>query len=157
MHIELWAYLPGVSYRDPTVRVLPLADLGGDARGASFPLCLDGLTPALAQAFGPPFGLQHAHVAVLRPGSMRGNHFHLLHHEILLVLTGVNWSLWWDCGEGTAPRSRSFDGSEAVAVFVAPHCSHAVRNDGERDMHIVGLSDRVYDHSDPDTHPRKVV
>lgn len=143
--------------RDPALRVLPLADLGGDARGASFPLCLSAIAPPLAQAFGPPFELQDAHVALLRPGSVRGNHFHLLRHEILLVLTGVKWSLWWDCGEGTAPRSRSFDGSQALAVFVAPNCSHAVRNDGERDMHIVGLSDRVYDRSAPDAHPRKVV
>ena len=139
------------------MRIVPIADSGGDARGGSFLLSLSALAPPLEEAFGPPFPLQDAHVTTLRPGCVRGNHYHALRQEILLVLPGAEWSLWWDCGDGTAVSSMSFDGAETVVVLVSPGCSHAVRNDGRHEMRIVGLSDQVYDQANPDVHPRKVV
>lgn len=146
-----------MSGADPSVRIVPIADSGGDARGGSFPFSLSTLVPRLEEAFGPPFPLQDAHVTTLRPGCVRGNHYHARRQEILFVLPGAEWSLWWDSGEGTAVCSRSFDGAEPVAVLVSPLCTHAVRNDGGREMHIVGLSDTAYDEANPDVYPRKVV
>ena len=138
------------------VRVVPLPDAGGDDRGGSFPLSLSALAREASGAFDPPFQLTDAHVTGLRPGRVRGNHFHARRHEILLVLPGARWSLWWDHGEGTPVSTSSFDGSEPVAVLISPLCSHAVRNDDSREMQIVGLSDLAYD-EEPDVFPRAVV
>jgi dTDP-4-dehydrorhamnose 3,5-epimerase-like enzyme len=138
------------------VRIVPLPDTGGDERGGSFPLSTAALAKAGGDAFGPPFAMVDAHVAGLRPGSVRGNHFHARRHEILFVLPGARWSLWWDHGEGTPVRSSEFDGAQPVAVLISPLCSHAVRNEDSRELQILGLSDLDYD-VDPDVFPRAVL
>lgn len=139
------------------MHIVPIPNIGGDRRGDSFPLSLDTLAPPLRDAIGVLFPLRAAHLTTLRPGCVRGNHFHTECHEILLVPPVGRWSLWWDSGDGTAVHNASFDGSEAVAVLISPNCSHAVRNDGESEIHIVGLSDRAYDSDNPDVYMRKIV
>jgi dTDP-4-dehydrorhamnose 3,5-epimerase-like enzyme len=139
------------------VRVVPLSDSGGDERGASFPFPLGSLGAQRDAGFGAPFELRDAHVAALRPGAVRGNHFHTRRREILVVLPGARWSLWWDHGEGTPVETASFDGSVPVAVLIAPLASHAVRNDDAHEMQILGLSDIDYDAADADVFGRDVV
>lgn len=62
-----------------------------------------------------------------------------------MLLPGVNWSLPWNEGEGSAPQHRAFDGSLAVIVLVSPKASHAVRNDGDSALWLVAISSETYD------------
>lgn len=111
-----------------SVRVRPLAPRI-DARGSSFGVEL-------------PFpNVAECHVATVRPGAIRGNHFHTRRREVLVVLYADRWTLLWDEGEGTPVHSRAFDGAGAVVMEADPHCAHAVRNDGARDLHLVSLGD----------------
>jgi predicted RNase H-like nuclease len=122
-----------------TVRVAPLVPRT-DARGSSFDVHL-------------PFGnLAECHVATIRPGAIRGNHFHLQRHEVLVVMYSDRWTLLWDEGEGTPVQSRAYDGSGAVVLEASPRTAHAVRNDGARDLHIVSLGDT----RETDTFPRRL-
>jgi dTDP-4-dehydrorhamnose 3,5-epimerase-like enzyme len=102
------------------------------------------------------FPVQNIHVVTALPGHTRGNHSHRVQREILLVLHSDRWSLHWDTGPGTAVSRRVFAGSGAVAILVPPHGSHAIRNDGDAVLHIVGLADRPYDPANPDVVPRTV-
>lgn len=111
-----------------------------DARGSSFGVEL-------------PFGnVAECHVATVRPGAIRGNHFHTRRREVLVVLYADRWTLLWDEGEGTLVQSRGFEGSGAVVLEADPHCAHAVRNDGARDLHLVSLGDT----RETDTFPRRL-
>lgn len=130
------------------VSVNVLSD-SGDARGASFPLPGSWL-----DKIGP---VEDVHVSTLVPGGIRGNHFHVARRELLIVLHDGPWSLYWDRGEGTHVESRGFEGSGAVLIAVPPLAAHAVRNDGEAQLRIVGLTDGEYDPSAPDAYPRCVV
>jgi dTDP-4-dehydrorhamnose 3,5-epimerase-like enzyme len=120
----------------------------GDERGSSFP------TPE--GCLGGEFALRDAHLSTLEPGHLRGNHFHVARHEILLVMFTDRWSLHWDSGSGTPVTTRVFDGTGAVIVRVPPYASHALRNDGSSPLHIVGLTDGPYNPADPDAFPRQV-
>jgi dTDP-4-dehydrorhamnose 3,5-epimerase-like enzyme len=129
--------------------MIQISELGnnGDARGFSF--------TAPAEALDFLGRVADMHLASTVPGAVRGNHFHLLRREAIILVPGTAWSLHWDEGENTAARHRSFDGSSAVLVLVSPDCSHAVRNDAETPLWLVACSSEPYDPTE--TVARKVV
>lgn len=119
------------------VFVTPLAartDLRGSSFGVEIPFASVG----------------ECHIATIRPGAVRGNHFHLTRREVLVVLYADRWTLLWDEGEGSPVQSRTFEGAGAVLMDADPLCAHAVRNDGARDLQIFVLGDT----READTHPR---
>lgn len=120
----------------------------GDIRGSSFPVP--------GGCFGDGFTTRDAHLSTLSPGHIRGNHFHVTRNEILLVMAVGPWSLHWDRGEGTPVSVREFDGTSAVVVRVPLLVSHAIRNDGEVPLQIIGLTNGPYDAGAPDAFPRQV-
>lgn len=111
------------------VRITPL-EARDDARGSSFNVLL------------PFVESRECHVATLRPGHVRGNHFHREGIELLVVLHRDRWSLHWDDGPDTPQQSRVFEGAGAVEVAIDAPCAHAVRNDGAVELQLVSLSDR---------------
>lgn len=124
-----------------------LPDLG-DERGSSFSL--------------PPTwlcrvdGAVDVHISSLRPDQTRGDHYHLLKRELLIVSHRDRWTLHWDSGDGTPAQSRDFDGSGAVLIEVPIGVSHAVHNSGSVELSIIGLCDKEHDLLAPDAHSRKV-
>jgi len=132
---------------DDGLRVTELRD-SGDERGSSF--------PAPGTCFETGFDLRDAHLTTLLPGHVRGNHFHVARHEILLVMSADRWSLHWDGGAGTRVEVREFGGPSAAVIRIPPHASHAIRNDGNAPMHIIGLTDGPYDPAAPDAFTRRV-
>ena len=109
----------------------------GDARGLSFTAPTDALSFVGR--------MSDVHLASTKPGAVRGNHYHLRRREAIVVMPGTKWSLHWDEGENSQPQHRDFDGSKAVLVLVSPGQSHAVRNDGDREMWLVAISSETYD------------
>jgi dTDP-4-dehydrorhamnose 3,5-epimerase-like enzyme len=130
------------------LRIAELADTG-DARGRSFASVGGPLTAG--------FAVRDAHLATIRPGCVRGNHFHQGKDEILLVLHADAFSVHWDTGEGTPAQHHQVTGAGAVVITVGPGASHAIRNDGAADLYLVGLSDQPYDPAAPDVIAREVV
>ena len=121
----------------------------GDSRGSSF-----GVP---AELFAGPFPLVDMHVATIEPGAVRGNHYHVVRQELLVIMATDRWSLHWDEGAGTTAQRQDFTGSGAVLVTVPSGVSHAIRNDGAVPMQIIGLTDGPYDMARPDAYPRTVV
>jgi len=119
----------------------------GDTRGFSF------TAPSEAIAFVGR--MSDVHLASTKPGSVRGNHYHLRRREAIVVFPGTKWSLHWDNEHGSPTQHREFDGTAAVLVLISPGASHAVRNDGESDLFLVAISSETYDPSESVS--RKVV
>jgi dTDP-4-dehydrorhamnose 3,5-epimerase-like enzyme len=130
------------------VRVFTLED-NGDQRGSSYTL-----PSAQLEFLG---SVQDVHFSMTSHGGVRGNHFHRLKREVLVVRFEDSWTLAWDEGEGTAPKLRTFTGSGTVAVEVDPLASHAVRNDGTKPVLIFAVSNGPYNPAHPDVHARKVI
>src|SRR6476469_4561461 len=110
------------------VRIFELDDRG-DQRGSSYTV--------QQRQFAFLGSVEDVHFSTTLPGHIRGNHFHRLRREVLVVRFEDSWTLAWDLGEGTAPKSMMFDGAGTVVVEIEPLASHAVRNDGQRPLLIV--------------------
>jgi len=129
------------------VRIVAIPDTG-DERGSSFSM------PEGWQRFLPE--LVDLHLTTIRPGHVRGNHYHARHREILIVVHRDRWSFYWDLGPGTPVTQRDFAGTGATLIEIAPLVSHAVGNTGKRDLLVAGLSDVRYNPEHPDAYPRPV-
>jgi dTDP-4-dehydrorhamnose 3,5-epimerase-like enzyme len=130
------------------VRVVLLDD-HGDRRGRSFSLP-DGWHEFLGTTVD-------MHTATIHAGPIRGNHYHTQRQEIITVLYQDRWSLHWDSGAETEIHHQFFSGTGAVLIEVEPQASHAIKNDGSVDLHIISLSNRRYNPEHPDAYPRQVV
>ena len=131
----------------PNVEVTQLSNTG-DQRGSSFPLGSEWLT-FLGRAVD-------CHVMTVKPGEVRGNHYHAGKREILIVMYRDRWSLCWDAGPSTVAQRRAMEGSGAAMVKVEPLASHAIVNDGKLDLVVMALCSETYDPSAPDSFPRVV-
>jgi len=129
------------------VEVIQLSDTG-DHRGSSFPLGSEWLN-FLGRAVD-------CHVMTIKPGRVRGNHYHAGKREILIIVYKDRWSLCWDTGPSTSAQGHTITGSGAVMVKVAPLASHAIVNDGGLDLFVMALCSEPYDPSAPDSFPRMV-
>jgi predicted RNase H-like nuclease len=90
-----------------------------------------------SDARGSSFSLDEGyHLATIRPGHVRGNHFHREERELLVVLYTDAWTLAFDSGENTPIETRTYTGSGAVAIEIEPMSAHAIRNDGSVDLHL---------------------
>jgi oxalate decarboxylase/phosphoglucose isomerase-like protein (cupin superfamily) len=89
--------------------------------------------------------MSDVHLASIKPGAVRGNHYHLRRREAIVVLPGTKWSLHWDEDGNSGAQYREFDGRVAVLVLISPGASHAVRNDGESHLWLVAISSESYD------------
>lgn len=90
------------------------------------------------------------HIAAIRPGCIRGNHYHMKRGELITVIHRDTWSLHWDTGENTPAHHRTFNGSGALAFAPPRGWSHAVRNDGSVDLIIVASNDVSYNRHEQD-------
>ena len=101
--------------------------------------------------------IKDVHIAEIKPGQIRGNHYHSKRGEYITVVYTGDWSLHWDTGEGTAVSHKRFDGSGAVLITPPLNWSHAVRNDGDGSLWIFVASDQAYDRDEKDEYKRDAI
>lgn len=118
------------------VQIVDLMDKG-DARGASFTVPAEAITFLGRNS--------DIHVASIRPGAIRGNHYHLRRRAVIVVLPGSKWSLHWDEDEHSCAQHQHFNGKLPVLLLISPGASHALRNDGDRELWWFSLSSEPYD------------
>jgi oxalate decarboxylase/phosphoglucose isomerase-like protein (cupin superfamily) len=132
---------------DQKFAVVELHD-SGDVRGSSFSVPAELLVGR--------FPVADMHISTIEPGAVRGNHYHAVRREILVVMAADRWSIHWDEGVDTPAQQRVFDGLRAVLVTIPIGMSHAIRNEGSVPIRMVGMTDGPYDADRPDAYPRMV-
>jgi len=130
------------------VRIIELEDRG-DQRGFSYSL------PERQLAFLG--SVEDFYFSLTLTGQIRGNHFHRLRKQVLVVRFEDSWTFAWDKGDGTVPEKRTFDRSGTVAIEIEPLSSVAVRNDGQRPLLFFSLTNGPYDPAKPDSYNRRVL
>ena len=93
------------------VRIFYLDDRG-DQRGSSYTI--------EEQQLAFLGSVKDVHFSTTLPGHMRGNHFHRLRKEVLVVRFEDSWTLAWDQGEGTVNELRKFDGAGTATMGGSP-------------------------------------
>jgi mannose-6-phosphate isomerase-like protein (cupin superfamily) len=133
--------------RSEITPVFGMHDLGTDVRGGSFSMP--------AALLGELTRINDVHVMTVRPGYVRGNHYHKAKDELFIVLHSDSWTFHWSSPE--APKgSRSFTAKGGVTVRVPRLLGHAIVNDGAADLVVIGLSSMAFDANSPDSFPMEV-
>jgi len=115
-----------------------------DGRGEVFPSPLNW-SAALVK-------LANVHVTTLLSGKVRGNHFHRLSRELLVIKYSGDCQFHWAIPvEGQT--SRSFSGLGVALTEIEPKIPHAVFNSGKKELTIVSLMESGYDPKGPDVVP----
>ena len=123
-------------------------ECGNDPRGWSFAIDAP-LYPLLIET-------KSIHFAEIRPRSVRGNHYHKLRHELIVVMPGAPWEIYWDQGENTPIAVETHEGLRPVLIRVPPLASHAIRNPNSANIYIAAISNHLFTKGDPDTYVRNV-
>lgn len=126
---------------DSDVVFTQLPDLT-DERGLSFSVPAETLYE---------LAVRDVHIAAIRSGHVRGNHYHEKKTELITVIYVDEWSFHWDTGPGTSVNSRRFTGSGGVSIAVPLLWSHAVKNDGAKDLWLFNMTDISFDPAQPES------
>ena len=92
-------------------------------------------------------GMHNVHVAVTRPGHVRGNHYHSRGTEHMVVLGPATVR----ARVGDELQERHVPAGQAWRFTFPPGVAHAVRTAGDQPGVLVSFSDRAHDPADPDT------
>lgn len=94
--------------------------------------------------------IKNIHFGRISPGSIRGNHYHHLTREILIITYSDTWTLAWSGKDSTEISKREFAGSGSVLIKINEEIAHSVKNNANKDLEIIALSDRTFPKGNPD-------
>ncbi len=84
------------------------------------------------------------------PGEVRGDHFHQMKQEMIMVIFSDSWTLSSRERNGAETIKRRFEGRGMAVITMPPLYPHAIKNDGKADLILVDLSDTEHDPEKPD-------
>lgn len=88
------------------------------------------------------------HVVSLKPGYIRGNHYHTDAKEWMLIC-GSTVKFLWKAVEEKTVNEVIIRNNEPALLEIPPLIEHALRNEGEHEIYLIVMSDS----SEPDTIP----
>ena len=94
--------------------------------------------------------VKNTHFGRISPGSIRGNHYHHQTKEMLIITYSDRWTLAWSEKDSTEVLKRKFAGSGAVLIKINERTAHSVKNNGDKDLEIIALSNRMFPKENPD-------
>lgn len=89
------------------------------------------------------------HIVSLKPGAVRGNHYHEHQTEWICVLGGPCKFVAVDRESGER-MELVFDGESCPQIVVGPGVSHAAKNTGEEAIYLLCYADQPLDRENPD-------
>jgi oxalate decarboxylase/phosphoglucose isomerase-like protein (cupin superfamily) len=98
-----------------------------------------GLNPFTASDFIPE-GPCDIHVVSMKPGAVRGNHYHTVGTEWMLICGGPARILLRSKKEGQV-EAMVADGRTPLLIEIPAHVEHAVRNESTERIYLVVFSD----------------
>jgi dTDP-4-dehydrorhamnose 3,5-epimerase-like enzyme len=98
--------------------------------------------------------IQNIHFGKIHPNSIRGNHYHHHSKEMLIITYLDTWTLAWAKKGSDEISKKEFTGSGAVLIKVHEGVGHSVKNNGDKDLEIIALSDRIFSKESSDTYSK---
>ena len=98
--------------------------------------------------------IQNIHFGIIYPNSIRGNHYHHQSKEMLIITYLDAWTLAWAKKDSDEISKKKFTGSGAVLIKVNEGVGHSVKNNGDKDLEIIALSDRIFSKEGSDTYSK---
>jgi dTDP-4-dehydrorhamnose 3,5-epimerase-like enzyme len=98
--------------------------------------------------------IQNIHFGKIHPNSIRGNHYHHQSKEMLIIGYLDTWTLAWGKKDSIEISKKEFTGSGAVLIKVNEGVVHSVKNNGNEDLEIIALSNRMFSKESSDTYSK---
>ena len=98
--------------------------------------------------------IQNIHFGKIHPNSIRGNHYHHQSKEMLIISYSDIWTLAWAKKDSAEISKKEFTGTGTVLIKVNEGVVHSVKNNGDKDLEIIALSNRIFSKETPDTYTR---
>ena len=95
--------------------------------------------------------IQNIHFGKICPGSIRGNHYHHQSKEMLIIGYLDTWTLAWAKKDSDEISKKEFTESGAVLVKINEGVVHSVKNNGDKELEIIALSNKIFSKENPDT------
>ena len=95
--------------------------------------------------------IQNIHFGKIHPNSIRGNHYHHQSKEMLIICYFDTWTLAWALKDSVEISKKEFTGSGAVLIKVNEGIVHSVKNNGDKDLEIIALSNRIFSNESSNT------
>lgn len=121
----------------------------GDTRGALY-----NISDADLQFLD---NIQNIHFGKIRPNSIRGNHYHRQGKELLIITYSDVWTLAWAKKDAAEISTKKFAGSGSVLIKIKEGVAHTLKNDGDRDLELIALSNRRFSRISTDAFPRVLI
>ena len=91
-------------------------------------------------------------VASIKPGKVRGNHYHLNKKEWFLVIGGK--AEFYLVDSETKEKIRfKLNPEKPRVVTIFPKIAHAVKNISKKTIYFVEADSKIYNHKKPDANP----
>ncbi len=95
--------------------------------------------------------LSNVHIPSLKPGVIRGNHYHRHTVEYALILSGPCRAVFADTATGEQEQ-MIFSAETPVLLRIAPGTAHAFRNEARHDIFLLCYDETLSGAATPDTH-----
>jgi dTDP-4-dehydrorhamnose 3,5-epimerase-like enzyme len=89
--------------------------------------------------------LGNLHVVSIRPGHLRGNHYHTTAHEWLLTCGGPA-KIYWRSGHTESISEVLVNGQEPLLFEIPPNVEHAIVNQAKENIYLLSFHNaKIYD------------
>lgn len=96
--------------------------------------------------------IKQVSVASIKPGKVRGNHYHLNKTEWFLVIGGRTEFYLGDPKTKEKIRLK-LNSKKPKTITVFPKIAHAVKNIDNKIIYFIEIDSEIYNHKKPDTFP----
>ena len=111
--------------------------------------CLKGSSDARGESFYLPKevfdylgSINEMHYVTIKPGAVRGNHYHRDRREVMFLYYADQWEFAWRRVDNPLVDKQIFAGSGGVIIKIDPCVVHAVKNTGNQLLRVICCSNR---------------
>ena len=101
--------------------------------------------------------IQNIHFGKIRPNSIRGNHYHRQSKEMLIISYSDAWTLAWAEKDSAQIFTKEFAGFGAVMIKINDGIVHALKNNGDKDLELIALSNIRFSKKNTDAFSRILI
>jgi UDP-2-acetamido-2,6-beta-L-arabino-hexul-4-ose reductase len=96
--------------------------------------------------------IKQIYVATIKPGCIRGNHYHLKRQEWFLII-GDKAKLYLEDFKTKEKVSLLLSAKKPKVITIFPEIAHAVKNSGKETVYLVSAQNTIHNRKNPDTFP----
>ena len=100
--------------------------------------------------------IKQVYVATIKPGCVRGNHYHLKRTEWFLVIGERAEIYLQDIKTKAKTRLKIFSKKPKV-ITISPQIAHAVKNTSKEIVYLISAQSDIYNPKNPDTYEYLIV